>query len=43
MSPQELLITLSVMLGLAILRIGLPLTITWLVGKILRTATVSPS
>ena len=43
MSPEELLITLSVLLGLAILRIGLPLTITWLIGKILRTGTAPSS
>jgi hypothetical protein len=43
MSPQELLITLSVLLALATLRIGLPLSITWLLGKFLKTATTSSS
>jgi hypothetical protein len=43
MSPEELLMTLSILVGLAILRFGLPLSITWLLGKILRAATASSS
>jgi hypothetical protein len=35
MSLQELLMAVSILAGLAIIRFGLPLTITWLVGKVL--------
>jgi hypothetical protein len=35
MSLQELLMATSILVGLAIVRFGLPLTITWLLGKVL--------
>jgi hypothetical protein len=35
MSLQELLMATSILVGLAIVRFGIPLTITWLLGKVL--------
>jgi hypothetical protein len=38
MTATELLITTSAMLGLAVLRFGVPALITWLIGKTLKLA-----
>ena len=35
MSFQELLMAVSILVGLAIARFGIPITITWLLGKVL--------
>jgi hypothetical protein len=43
MSPEELFISASIVLGLAVVRFGVPLAITWLVGKVLSSATASSS
>lgn len=43
MSATELLMSAAILLGLAILRFGVPFSITWLVGKLLRSSSPSSS
>ena len=38
MSATEVLMSASIMVGLAVLRFGIPLLVTWLVGKLLKLA-----
>lgn len=43
MTITELLISVSILLALAILRFGLPLSITWLVARVLKSTLPSTS